>query len=175
MSNSIAHAYNIIVENAKAISDLHDYAADSWINTSLRNIPSEKSLKIADSIDRLAEPSKTPYNLLRSIHSDHPMSNHISRLKAGDIYQDKGFLSTSKSKKGLDSVISSGEESGLSPEHILHITIPKGHHIIDVNRHLGNHYHKSQDEILLQRNTKLLKTGEYIDGDVVHHQFKIAD
>jgi hypothetical protein len=164
MSNSIAHAYNIIVENAKAISDLHDYAADSWINTSLRNIPSEKSLKIADSIDRLAEPSKTPY-----------MSNHISRLKAGDIYQDKGFLSTSKSKKGLDSVISSGEESGLSPEHILHITIPKGHHIIDVNRHLGNHYHKSQDEILLQRNTKLLKTGEYIDGDVVHHQFKIAD
>ena len=174
MTNTIISAYNNIIENTKSIENLHDYAADSWINTSLRSHnPSEKAIKIADSINSLVEPAKTPGILFRSIHGDHDTTDHISKLKVGDIYQDKGFLSTSKSKKGLDSVISSGYEAGLEPEHILHISIPKGHPFIDVNRHLGNHYHKDQDEILLQRNTKLLKTGGYIDNGVVHHQFKI--
>lgn len=82
------------------------------------------------------------------INKDDPGSEHYEQLKVGDTFSDKGFTSTSNSKKIADKFT---EKLNRSDKPILmEISLKAGDHALPMNE-----YHKSsENEVLLDRNVK---------------------
>lgn len=168
-------AYQKVVMEAAALDHLDFYVSSSSINTSLRakNLSTREKDQVAG-IDSLFKPSKIDTTLLRTVSDGHSTEEDLKASKVGDTYRDLGYLSTSKSKAGIDRVHRDMEDSGDVPKHLMHIEVPAGTPILDVNENLGNHYHANQHEVLLPRGISLTKTREYQLDGITHHHFKIT-
>ncbi len=124
-------------------------------------------------LDDMLEKHHTPQALhvYRGIHA--PLSHHIDNLKIGDIYADKGFVSTSvdPSRAAYFARDHDPEKNG----KFMHIEIPKGSHATYMDHpHLTPF---SEREVLLPRdaNLKYMGVSEYRQphGGTAHlHHFK---
>lgn len=170
--DTIRKAYISMLTESDARSALSDYAADSGINTALR-AGSDKYNSIVSQIESLAKPTNHDMVLYRSLYGGHDQDHMIQNTKVGDLLLDNGFVSTSKSLAGISAVNRGMEDFGGEPKHLLHIVVPKGTKVIDVNSHLGNHYHHSQDEVILPTKSKMIKTHDYKENNITHHHFRI--
>lgn len=124
----------------KAISDYsgHHYAA---INGGLRKPPPSAAVKKkVEQIDAALEKSAAPKDMI--VYRGTNGKKFVENLKPGDVYQDKGFMSTSIQKSVAE---------GFGGEIMFNIHVPKGHPIAPIK----GGQHDNEKEMLMPRGTSL--------------------
>jgi hypothetical protein len=91
-------------------------------------------------------------------------NKRAEELNVGDIYQDNGYVSTTRNASRIHDI---RDDIGASSEYqaIMTIQAPKGLGHIDVNKEIGNdHRYAHQNEIILPRGTKFQVVSKQILG-----------
>ena len=118
--------------------------------------------------------SKNLNSLISKHITEHPIhvwrgvdSNklNLNNMKSGDVFHDKGFVSTSLNPNVAKGLISNLKET----KHLMHIEVPKGSKAVSRSLYFP---HSSEDEVLLPSGSKFRYNGQTIDKDndyIIHH------
>lgn len=105
-------------------------------------------------------------HVYRIIDTEDP--SILGNRKKGEIYHDKGFVSTSID--GGNTVVSPGSRDAAKQFHVAKIKVPKGSKALSLP-HYGASEHPKEHEVLLPRDSKFKYSHSetHYDGSVVHH------
>jgi hypothetical protein len=137
------------------VDSLQDYQAGSEVNQVLRG-----GGTMTDDLDQMTEELDSSMGVtLKDAEVYRVIPNGVAdKLGPGDVYQDKGFVSTTKQQGALDDII---DKVGFDSSDVKQMTIavPKGTRAIDMNANLktaghNENYFPQQKEVVLGRGYK---------------------
>ena len=141
-ANSPQTAYQSINNYHRGIGVNHD---------SLQRMVKEHT-KNLDSALSITQHHLHSWRGLVGMSENHGVPSEFSKLKPGDTFHDKGYVSTTAYPQTARGFGSQYSERGLEGVHMAHIKIPKGSKAIALNTYKAGHYH--EHEVLLPRNSK---------------------
>jgi hypothetical protein len=157
------HDYGNIFDDE--IKSLHHYSNEGYdsINRHLRHnskFPAHPAIQEhINNIDYAIHKHETKHDM----HVYRSLGWHDPEMKPGDIYHDRGFVSTTLNNHW-----------GTGTGHLIHIKVPKGSKALYLNqRSLSKHF--GEQEVLLPRNAKFRYEGsekvkdKYNQEGTLHH------
>lgn len=136
------------------------YDEDHKHHQPLKNIL-DQTKDLDSAIDK--HPTEHNAHVWRGIYKTRNQPSHFSKMKKGDTFHDKGYVSTSFNPQVAQTF--NGEHG-----HIVHIKVPKGSKALHPLSHDG-YPSKMENELILPRNSRFRYEGKtkHFDGTIIHH------